>query len=73
MILLAGDLGIEIDFGRNQAGAILQRKEKGYWHDYLVDGEPMVNPFDSGNAGAWVVSAAACLKKVCVLHDLPVF
>ena len=46
MIWSAGDLGVEIDFGRDEPGAILQRKEKGYWHDYLVDGEPVVNPFD---------------------------
>ena len=42
----AGDLAIEIDFGPDQPGAILQRKENGYWQDYLVDGEPVVNPFD---------------------------
>ncbi len=46
MILSAVDLVIEIDFGSDQPGAILQRKEKGYWHDYLVDGKPVVNPFD---------------------------
>jgi len=46
MIYSAGDLGIEIDFRTDQPGAILQRKEKGYWHDYLVDGELVVNPFD---------------------------
>ena len=46
MIYSAGDLGIEIDFGNDQPGAILQRKDKGYWHDYLVDGKPVVNPFD---------------------------
>ncbi len=46
MILSAGDLGIEIDFGSDQPGAILQRKENGYWHDYLVDGERVVKPFD---------------------------
>jgi hypothetical protein len=46
MILSAGDLGIEIDFGNDQPGAILQRKNKGHWHDYLVDGKPVVNPFD---------------------------
>ncbi len=46
MMYSAGDLGIEIDLRRNQPRAILQRKEKGYWHDYLVDGEPVVNPFD---------------------------
>ena len=46
MIYSAGDLGIEIDFGTDRPGAILQRKEKGYWHDYLVDGKPVVNPVD---------------------------
>jgi hypothetical protein len=46
MIYSAGDLGIEIDFGPDKPGAILQRKEKGYLHDYLVDGEPVVNPVD---------------------------
>jgi hypothetical protein len=46
MILAAADLVIEIDFGTDQPGAVLQRKEKGYWHDYLVDGQPVVNPFD---------------------------
>jgi hypothetical protein len=39
-------LGIEIDIGLNTPGAILQHKEKGHWHDYLVDGKPVVNPFD---------------------------
>jgi hypothetical protein len=28
-----GDLGVEIDFGNDQPGAILQRTEKDYWHD----------------------------------------
>jgi len=46
MILSAVDLVIEIDFGSDQPGAILQRKEKGHGHDYLVNGEPVVNPFD---------------------------
>ena len=46
MILSAIDLVIEIDFGNDMPGAILQRKEKGYWHDYMVDGKPVVNPFD---------------------------
>ena len=46
MILLAGDLGIEIDFGSDQPRAILQRKEENGYQDYLVDGEPVVNPFD---------------------------
>ena len=46
MRLSAADLGIEIDFGSDQPGAILQRKDEGYWNDYLVDGEPVANPFD---------------------------
>ena len=46
MILSAGDLGIEIDFGPDQPGAILQRKEENGYQDYLVDGEPVTNPFD---------------------------
>ena len=46
MIIQAGDLGVVIDFGPDQPGAILQRKVKGHWHDYLVDDEPVVNPFD---------------------------
>ena len=45
-MLLACAQGIEIDFETDKPGAILQRKEKGYWHDYLVDGKPVVNPFD---------------------------
>jgi hypothetical protein len=43
MIYSAGDLRLEIDFQTDQPGAVLQRKEKGYWHDYLVDGEPVVS------------------------------
>ena len=48
MILSLGELGVEIDFGLNTPGAILRLKEKGYWHDYLVDGNPVVNRFDVG-------------------------
>jgi hypothetical protein len=46
MIYSLGELGIEIDFGPDKLGAILQRKEKGYWRDYLIDGELVTNPFD---------------------------
>ena len=46
MILSAGDLALEIDFGRNQPGAILQRKVKGRYQDYLIDGKPVTNPID---------------------------
>ncbi len=46
MIYLASDRGIKIDFDPDKPGTIVQRKEKGYWHEYLVNGEPVVNPFD---------------------------
>ena len=46
MILSAGDLGVEIDFGDNETGATQQREEKDGWRDYLIDGEPVVNPVD---------------------------
>ena len=48
MIWSAGDLGIKFDFGLlyKTPGAALQRKEKGSWHDYVVDDEPVTNPFD---------------------------
>ena len=46
MILSAGDLALEIDFGRNQPGSILQHKVKGRYQDYLIDGKPLMNPVD---------------------------
>ena len=46
MIYSLGDLGIEIDIGPDKPGAILQRKEKDSWQDYLVDGELVLNPID---------------------------
>ena len=46
MILSAGDLALEIDFGRDLPGSILQRKINGEWQDYLIDGKPVVNPVD---------------------------
>jgi hypothetical protein len=46
MILSAGDLGIEIDFGTHQPGAILQRLEGAVWKDILVDGKPVREPID---------------------------
>ncbi len=42
----AAVLCIEIDFGSNEPGAILQYEDRGYWYDYLVDGKPVTNPFD---------------------------
>ncbi len=48
MIWSVGDLGIEIDFGLSyeEPGAVVQRKKNDGWHDYLVDGKPVMNPFD---------------------------
>ena len=57
MILSAGDLALEIDFGRNLPGAILQRKEKGEWQDYLIDGK-------AGDESNWCEYTAAGLVSV---------
>ena len=46
MIWSAGDLGIEIDYGSDQPGAILHRKEENGYQDFLGDGERVTNPFD---------------------------
>jgi hypothetical protein len=46
MFLSLEELGVDIDLGRNAPGAILQRKDSGLWYYYLIDGEPMVNPFN---------------------------
>ena len=44
MLIQAGDLGIELDFGRDQPGDVLQRRENGKWLDYLADGQAVTNP-----------------------------
>ena len=46
MIYSIGEIGVEIDLGRNAPGTFLQRKESDVWYDYLVDGALVVNPFD---------------------------
>jgi len=46
VIYSLGDLGVEIDLGRNAPGTILQRKESDVWYDYLIDGALVVNPFE---------------------------
>jgi hypothetical protein len=46
MMYQAGDLGLLIDFGRSEVGAVLQRSSKGVWQDYLIDGEPVLYPYD---------------------------
>lgn len=47
MMWSAGDLGLVVDLGWNKPGAVLQRKENGDWHDFMVDGQPVTNPFDA--------------------------
>ena len=39
-------LDVEIDLGHNAPGTILQRNDDGLWYYYLIDGAPVVNPFD---------------------------
>ncbi len=41
-----GESGVLIDLGRNASGMILQRNDGALWYYYLIDGEPVVNPFD---------------------------
>jgi len=46
LTLLTNNLGLQIDFGRNEPGDALQRQEGDYWKDYKLDGKPVTNPFD---------------------------
>jgi hypothetical protein len=46
MMYQAGDLGLTIDYGISRTGSILQRKTNGEWQDHLVDGGPLIYPFD---------------------------
>jgi hypothetical protein len=46
VIYSAGDLGLQIDFGLDEHGAVLQLKHIDGWKDHLVDGEPVTNPFN---------------------------
>jgi len=46
MISSFGELGVEIDFGRNAPGTTLQRIESDVWYDYLIDGVLVTNPVD---------------------------
>jgi len=49
MIHAAGDLGVLIDFGDNQQGSVLQRREGWFgdvWLDYMVDGKAVKVPVD---------------------------
>ncbi|MFC1797015.1 hypothetical protein ACFL1V_07970 [Pseudomonadota bacterium] len=46
MIYSAGDLGVTIDLGSDEPGAILQRYEIDGWKDFQLDGEKVINPID---------------------------
>jgi hypothetical protein len=46
MMFQAGDLGLTIDYGISRTGSVLQRNTNGEWQDYLIEGEPMIYPFD---------------------------
>lgn len=47
VLLLPIFSAVEIDFGPDRPGAIFLHKEKGRWHDYLIDGKPVVVPLNS--------------------------
>jgi len=46
MIYAAGDLGVFIDFGSDEPGAVLQRKDDSVWREYEVGGKPVKAPID---------------------------
>ena len=51
MIYSAGDLGVQIDYGNDEPGAVLQRATITFphasgWQDYIVDGKPVAAPVD---------------------------
>jgi len=46
--LSAGDLALEIDYGRDKPGDVLQRWDQGAdgWFDYEPDGKQVTTPLD---------------------------
>ena len=46
MVILAGNLGVQVDTGNNAPGAVLQRQEGGRWTDYEIDGKPVSWPVE---------------------------
>ena len=44
MVILAGNLGVQIDTGTNAPGAVLQRLEGGRWTDCEIDDKPVSWP-----------------------------
>ena len=71
MIWSAGVLGIEIDFGLlyRVPGAVLQRKEKDGYHDYLVDSELVKNPFAEESLPPQFNCTSCCPLSVGVQHE----
>ena len=46
MIFASSDLGLQIDYGPDEPGLILQCYEKGAWRDYKADGCLVFGPFE---------------------------
>ena len=44
MVILAGNLGVQVDTGNNTPGAVLQRREAGQWTECKIDGKPVFWP-----------------------------
>jgi hypothetical protein len=44
VVILAGNLGVQVDTGNNSPGAVLQRLEAGQWTDCEIDGKPVCWP-----------------------------
>ena len=57
MMYQAGDLGLLIDFGDSRPASILQCRMLLEWYTYLVDGEPLIYPFDTEATATWNLSA----------------
>ena len=46
MIYSACDLGIEIDFGNDEPGDVLQRWDGEDYRDFMLGWKPVTSPFD---------------------------
>lgn len=46
MVILAGNLGVQVDTGNNTPGAVLQRLEAGQWIDCEIDDKPVYWPVE---------------------------
>lgn len=44
MVILAGNLGVQVDTGNNSPDGVLQRLEAGQWTDCELDGKPVTWP-----------------------------